>query len=162
MGSFTIIPTNNQSPDATLGGDAVDSPTNTGHTLTSVDVADPVLAESKSCRWFGFRSTPTLIRRTLKIEHSSDGTLTGIGRTNGFTLSYSLNGGGSWTNAVARTNFTGSQSGTFSVDLDASQDTSQVQVRDLLEATCGITSSASASATISNIRIELIFGDLVD
>lgn len=163
MGTFNINPTNNQSPDATLGGDAVSSPTNTGHASSTAAAADPIFIETLSCRWFDFRSTPTLVRRTLKIDHQSDGTLLGIGsKTNEFTLSYSLNGGGSWTNAVSRTNFTSLQSGTFSVDLDPSQDTTQVQVRDFLSATAGLDTTASATATVSNIRIENVFGDLVD
>jgi len=153
-------PTANQSPDATLGGTAVTTPTNTGHasTVTSVSGADNA---EKSARWFSFQAvsgTKTAI--TLKIDHTSSGSLSG-GGSNQFILDYSTNGGGAWTNAVTRTNFTAPEGPTtFSVALSAAQDISQVQVRaDYLVGGAEVGDSASITATIANIKLEVTVRD---
>lgn len=150
-------PTNNQTPDATLGGLAVTSPTNTGHASTGTSASGGA-SQNKSCRWFAFQSVlgqKTAI--TLKIDHTSSGTLVGAGASNAFTLSYSLNGGGSWTNAVVRTNFTSAQGPTtFSVALSVGQDISQVQVRTFYQtSTASELETASVTAAISNIKLEV-------
>jgi hypothetical protein len=87
--------------------------------------------------------------------------LTGIGANNAFTLDYSLNGGGAWTNIVTRTHFTASQGPTtFSVGLSVSQDLTQVSVRDSITATTVSNGeSADATATIANIKIEITLLD---
>lgn len=158
--SFTREPTSNQSPDATLGGVAVTTPTNTGHASTVASASGPG-AQTKSCRWFSFQSASGQIKSiTLKITHTSQGVLANAGG-NTFTISYSLNGGSSWTNAVNRVNFTTSEGPTtFSVALSAGQDISQIQVRDLLDANApGAGDSASVTATVSDIKLEIVTVD---
>lgn len=151
MPTSTSEPTSRETPDATLGGSQVSAPSNTGHGSTTVSPG------VKTCRWFAFQGANGVVTAiTLKITHSSNGTLSGATAENSFTVSYSLNGGSSWTDAVARTNFTASQSGTFSVALSASQNISQVQVRDNIVASeLDVGDTATVSATVSAIRLEI-------
>jgi hypothetical protein len=95
---------------------------------------------------------------TLKVDHTSSGTLLGGGANNAFTLEYSLNGGGAWIGAVSRTHFTASQGPTtFSVALSVGQDLTQVRVRDLIStSTVSGGESASCTVTIANILIEVV------
>lgn len=156
MATQVLQPTASQTPDAVLGGDAVTGITNTGHASTSASGADGS-SQTKSARWHTFQTlSAQIIAITLKITHTSNGALTGVA-DNTFRLQYTLNGGSSWTTAVERLSFTGSQGPTtFSVGLPATQDISQVQVRDLLDAnTADVGDSASATATISDIQVEV-------
>jgi hypothetical protein len=153
----TSNPTSNQSPDATLGGLTVTTPTNTGHASTVTSASGAGGQQERSCRWFNFQSVSGSITAiTLKIDHTSSGTLSG-GSSNLFLLEYSLNGGGSWTTAVSRNNFTSAQGPTtFSVGLSAAQDISQVQVRvDYLTDSNEVGDSTSITATIANIKLEV-------
>src|SRR5262245_49502070 len=136
MALITAQPTANQSPDPGQGGLSVTSPTNTGHASTQSTALDLADSEQRTCIWTGFSAVTGQIQTvTLKIDHTSSGGLTGIGANNGFTLDYSLNGGGAWTNAVTRTHFTASQGPTtFSVALSPTQDLTQVRVRDSINA----------------------------
>jgi hypothetical protein len=157
----TVNPTSNQSPDATLGGSAVTTPTNTGHASTTTTASGAGGSAEKSCRWFAFQAVGgTITAITLKIDHTSSGTLSGSA-SNSFILDYSLNGGSNWTNAVTRSNFTSSQGPTtFSVGLSAGQDISQVQVRvDYLCDSTEAGDSASITATIANIKLEVTVQD---
>jgi hypothetical protein len=161
MALYTYNPTSNTTPDQG-GTSAVTSPTNTGHansTSLSADVAD---SDALSCRWQSFPASAGQISSvTLKVDHTSSGALTGIGANNSFTLDYSVNGGGAWTNIVTRTHFTAAQGPTTaSVALSASQDLTQVRVRDLIStSTVSGGESASCSATIANIKIEVVTVD---
>jgi len=76
-------------------------------------------------------------------------------------VQYTLNGGGAWTTAVQRLGFTASQGPTtFSVGLPVSQDITQVQVRELLEAVGGDPGeSALVTSTIANIKMEVVTYD---
>jgi hypothetical protein len=157
MPSTTINPTANQTPDATLGGAAVTTVSNTGHASTDTSASGAGGSAEKSCRWFTFQSIGGIITAiTLKIDHTSTGTLSGSA-SNAFLLEYSLNNGGSWTTAVSRSNFTSAQGPTtFSVGLSAAQDISQVQVRvDYLCDSTDVGDSASITATIANIKLEV-------
>ncbi len=95
---------------------------------------------------------------TLKIDHTSSGGKTGVGASNSFTLDYSIDNGGAWTNAVTRDNMTSSQGPTtFSAALSAGQNLSQVKVRDSMSATTTSNGeTANASATIANIKLEVV------
>jgi hypothetical protein len=157
MPLFTINPTANETPDATLGGGAVSGATNTGHTST-LTPASGGSSSRKSARWFSFVPIAgTISAITLKIDHTSSGALSGPTPTNQFTLEYSTNGGGAWNPAASRTNFVGAQGPTtFSVGLAISQNVAQVQVRVLYDAgTTDIGDSASITATIANIKLEV-------
>lgn len=154
---ITRQPTANETPDATLGGAAVTTVSNTGHGSTVTSAAGEADSEEKSARWFTFQSISSLITAiTLKVDHTSSGALSGAG-TNSFTLDYSLNSGSNWTNAVTRTNFEASQGPTtFSVGLSAAQDISQVQVRvDYQADSTQVGDAASVTATIANIKLEV-------
>jgi hypothetical protein len=163
--AFTVrTPTSNTSPDPGQGGNAVNSPSNTGHASTScIAIGDDIGAsEEKSCIWTSIASiSGVIISKTLKITHTSSGGIGGASATNQFTLEYSLNGGGSWNTAVSRINMTTSQGPTvFSVALSVGQDLTQVQVRDFIQATAFFSGdSASASATISDIQVEVVTQD---
>src|SRR5262245_39469262 len=118
MSLFTKNPTSNTTPDPGQPGSlAVTSPTNTGHASSQATALDALDSESLSCIWQGFVSVSgRIISKTLKIDHTSSGALTGAGANNAFTLEYSLNGGGSWNTAVSRAHFTAAQGPTtFSV-----------------------------------------------
>src|SRR5262249_52685230 len=119
-------------------------------------------AQTKTCIWQSFPSTGGAITSiTLKVDHTSSGTLSGPSPVNEFKLQYSLNNGSSWTTAVDRVNFTASQGPTtFSVALGVGQDLTQVRVRDLIDAEGSIGGdSASCTATIANIKIEVVTAD---
>lgn len=159
---ITINPTANQTPDVGQGGSAVTGNTNTGHGST-VTSASNGSAQTKTCRWFTFPTVGgTITAITLKVDHTSSGTLSGASN-NAFTLQYSLNNGGAWTTAVSRGNFTASQGPTtFSVGLSVGQDISQVQVRDFMSAdSTGPGDSASVTATIANVKLEVTTVDVV-
>lgn len=70
-------PTSNQTPDATLGGAAVTSVSNTGHGSTvtaSSAVSSASDADEKSARWFGLANVGgqrTSVR--LKLSWTTDG-----------------------------------------------------------------------------------------
>ena len=165
MPTSTVTPTSFTTPDPAQGGLAVTIPSNTGHANTSVSAAgdDLGVSQEKSCLWTGFTNVGgTPITKTLKITHTSQGSVSGASATNQFKLEYSLNGGGAWSSAVSRINMTTSQGPTvFSVALPASQDLTQVRVRDFLQATAlNIGHSAAADATISDIKIEIATQDV--
>lgn len=161
MSITTKTPTSNTTPDPAQGGLAVTTPSNTGHASSSVSASgdDVGAQEKKTCIWSGFAQvsggTRTLVQ--LKVTHTSNGSRVGVTGTNQFNLEYSLNGGGAWNTIVSRNNMTSSQGPTVAtVTLPTSQDLSQVQVRDLIQADAlSVGHSATASATISDIKIEV-------
>lgn len=159
MPLITYNPTNNQTPDATLGGSAVTSPSNTGHGLTQA-ISSGGGSVSESIRWFGVPAVGGQMQSaTLKIGYNITGSRSGPGGTggNGYTLSYSLNGGAGWTNVVSKTNFFSSESGTISVALSVTQDLTQVQVREKSSASTGdVSDNAEMDSTTSGVRIEVV------
>jgi hypothetical protein len=155
----TVNPTSNTTPDPGQGGLAVTSPTNTGHALSTAVATDAADSQQRTCIWSGFANVGG--RRSsviLKIDHTSTGVKIGVGASNSFTLDYSVNNGGAWTNAVTRNNMTSSQGPTtFSVALSVGQDLSQVKVRDSMSAaTSSNGETANATVTIANIKIEVL------
>jgi len=156
---INLLPTANQSPDPGQGGDAVITPTNTGHASTTVEGnGDGVTSQTATCKWSSFQSLPggQILSIKLKFDHSSNGSRVGGGTANSFNVEYSLDGGSNWTNAVARVNFNTLLNGAFSVDLSIGQNISQVQVRDQMIATAVLSgSAASVTASVSNIRLEV-------
>jgi len=156
---FTVQPSNNQSPDATLGGLAVTTPTNTGHASTTASCSGASGVQTKSCRWFGLSNIGGQRSSvTLKFDHTTSGALTGAGASNSYQVDYSLNGGGSWTTALLRQDFTSSQGPTTaSIALPVAQDVSLVQVRDFFSVvTTDAGESASAMSTIAAIKVEVL------
>ena len=145
-----------------IGGDsAVTSATVTGHAATNPVSTGVGFSDNRSCRWSGFPTGPsTRVSATLKVTHTSSGSLTNPGGTahNGFTLEYSLNAGGAWTSIVSRSDFTAAQGPTeFTLTLGAGQDISQVQVRDrITTSTNDINDTSSATVTISGIVVEVV------
>lgn len=164
MALIVSIPTSNTTPDPGQGGAAVTGATNTGHANTSCSaIGDGIgVNQEKSCLWTGFTNVSGLpISKTLKITHTSDGTRNGATSANQLTIGYSLNGGGAWLTAVSRFNMTTPAGPTvFSVPLPASQDLTQVRVRDFISASAtDIGHDATAEATIANISIEVVTQD---
>lgn len=155
----TYQPTANTSPDPGQGGSAVTTPSNTGHASTVSSVTAPSV-QTKTCIWSAFPAGGGQVQSvTLKLDHTSSGALGNVAHTNSFSVDYSLNNGSSWTNAVNRQTFTASQGPTtFSVALPVSQDLTQVKVRDSIgaDASGGGVGTTSATATISNIKIEVV------
>lgn len=166
MATTIVNPTSNTTPDPDLGGLAVTTPANTGH-ASSVSAAagsgsNPV-TRTKSCLWTAFPAalgTPSSV--TLKVGISRTGSTSDafVGTSNRFLVEYSLNGGSSWTALRDNNNFTDSVSTTDTAALLTSQDLEQVLVRDLISATKSGTESASATATVSDIRIEVVTPDV--
>lgn len=159
--TITKQPTANETPDSSqiVGDLAVTGASNTGHSATIASALGVGSLEDKTCRWSGFAAGPggNVVSVTLKITHTSSGTLTGATAANRFTLDYTLNGGTNWTNAVDRLDFTASEGPTtFSVALPNGQNLTQVQVRDVISALSNdAADSAGATATISGIQIEI-------
>jgi len=155
---ITVNPTSNQSPDATLGGLAVTTPSNTGHALTQT-VSNDGGSTTKTIRWFSFpvvNGTKKLV--TLKIDHNTEGVLVGGGALNDYLLEHSTNGGSSWSTTVHRANLTSQVVATVSVPLSVGQDISQVQVRETNFAfTVDPGESAQVASTTSNVRVEIEF-----
>lgn len=98
---------------------------------------------------------------TLKASWSITGTLSGAGATSQFEINHSTNGGSSWAATVVRSNVNAADSGTISVTLSASQDISQVKVRDLF--LCSVLDAGSESAegtmTFSVLQVEILYPD---
>lgn len=186
MALLTRNPTANQTPDATLGGNAVTDVTNTGHgsTVTASSAPDGATdSDEKSARWFTFVAGAGLVTAVrLKMSWLSSGSVTtGVGEGGGpsnataqFLLQYSVNGGSNWTNIVneqiAAQSIVAADSDSFTnnssadIDLGVTQDITQVQVRaDYVttadSALAGDTADASVTATISDIRIEITIAD---
>lgn len=153
--------TANETPDSGQGGtSAVTGNTNTGHGSTTSSVVD-VNSQNKTCRWSGFAAAPYghIVSVTLKVDYTSDGSFTATG-LNAFVLDYSLNNGSNWTNGVNRTQFNSPTTTTFSVTLPNNQNLTQVQVRDSIQADGQNPGDTAAStATVSNIRIEVVTQD---
>lgn len=188
MSVFIQQPTNNQTPDTTLGGNAVSSITNTGHgsTITaSSAISEASDADEKSARWFdipniGGQKTDVRLKLSWTTDGSANASDDGLGGSGDasaqFIIEYSLNGGSSWNTVVTDDASISSPPGggpdTFDNDnsadisLPISQDLSQVQVRvDYLtnaNASGGPGNSGSGSvsnATISGIQVEVTLVD---
>lgn len=156
MADQILQPTSNTTPDPGQGGSAVSTPTNTGHGSTIVSSSGTNL---KTCLWTIFQlpaSTPSKIK--IKASFSQNGTVTGPNAGNDFLIEYSLNGGGSWNVLHSASDITSSSSGTVEAVLTATQDISQVRVRDNLSAFLLNGDSASLTASVSDIQLEVDFG----
>lgn len=131
---------------------------NTGHgSTTSAQVGSGTT--NKTCRWTTFPAVAgTVVTLVVKADWSEDGTVVS-GGSNLFQLAYSVNGGGAWTTFLSHANVTSASSGTASATLTTS-DPTQVQVRDLLRAAGTVGGdSASVTATVSNVRLEVTTQD---
>lgn len=155
MATITRQPTSNTTPDGGLGGTAVTGASNTGHSSTLVS-APLGGSANKSCRWSGFanvtepRSSVKLIFDWVQNGDVSNGT------GNEFTVQYSINGGSNWNNVFSHVGFQGSASfNGETVVLSASQDLSQVQIRDNLATSSTAEETGVMTATVSSIRIEV-------
>ena len=157
MGFRTINPTANTTPDPGQGGLSVTGATNTGHASTTA-LAIGATSTTRSCIWSGFPSAVGQISAVnLKVDFIQDGTLSdgGIATSNGFRIQYSLNGGGAWISLRDVTQITSLSNGTDTVALSVNQDLTQVQVRGRLVANSIAGQSASLTATVSGIRLEV-------
>lgn len=159
MSLIVVQPNVNTTPDLDQGASsAVTGISNTGHGATASSAGGEGDTEIKTAKWSSF--SPVGGQKSsivLKIDHTSSGALSGVTANNSFTLEYSLNGGSSWATAVSRSNFTALQGPTtFSIALPNTQDISQVQVRDKIQAsTDAIGHTATATVTIANIKLEV-------
>ena len=162
MGQATYNPTANQTPDATLGGSAVTTPTNLGYANTSLTAVD---GENFSASWRGF-SFPAIggppQSVTLKVDWSHFGSLTGAGsKNNSHKIEYSVNGGGAWTTLLNNVGITSSSNGTATATLTLPLDATQLQVRSSLSVTTSVAgTTASVTANISQVRIEVVVYDV--
>ena len=165
MGVLNIIATTTETPaPGVFGSGTVTNPTGSGHDNSSVGTSVGNPDVGMSCEFRGYPGSPTLLTRIIKASWSIDGSIVGAGATSGYEIDYSLNGGSSWNLAILRNNVNAPDSGTISITLSTGQDMSLVRVRDLFQ--CSVadpdTEGANGSMTLSNLRIELVFGDLVD
>jgi hypothetical protein len=161
MATYTYNPTSNTTPDPAQGGVAVTGNTNTGHASTAAIAVDAT-SQTKSCLWTGFPAAAgQILSVTLKVDFIQNGTLSdgGAATSNQFRVQYSLNGGGAFSSLRDVTQITSSTSGTDSLALSVGQDLTQVQVRDKMVATSVAGESATAVATVSNIRIVVVTVD---
>lgn len=162
MALVTKNPSANENPDSgQAGAVAVTTPSNTGHSATTAS-ASGATEQTKACRWSGFSSAAgTISSVTLKVGWQQNGNLSdgGVSTSNQFTIEYSLNNGSSWNTLRDSTQIQAITSGTAQVSLLTNQDLTQVQVRDTLFAAGVIGESASVTATVSAIRIEVEVDD---
>jgi hypothetical protein len=160
----TLQPTSNTSPDPGQGGASVNSPSNTGHSSTTSSATGDASVTTRSCIWTGFAAIavrPSKI--TLKVQYARNGTLEDPAFvSNTFAIQYSLDGGSVWNDLVSDSDFDFLVSTTAELDFPLTQDTSLVQLRDLIQAFGGedppTPLTASATATVSNIRLEITYG----
>mgnify|MGYP003578142589 CR=1 FL=1 len=161
MATRTLQPTANETPDTGQGGAAVTGNTNTGHGATTSSQVGAG-ATSKTCRWSGIGAAPagSVISITLKADWTENGSITGAG-TNLFRIQYSTNGGGAWNTLISHSNVTSASGPTTATQaLSTSQDLTQVQVRDLIQAAAsGGGDSASITGTVANILVEVVLVD---
>ncbi len=158
MSTATRNPTSNTSPDPGQGGLAVTGNTNTGHASTTA--ASGIGTQTKTCIWQGFPAAGgVVVSSTLKVDFTQDGSLDAGATANQFLVEYSLNGGAAWNTLRDAQNITSPSSGTDSVSLSLSQDLTQVKVRDKLVGTGSGGDVGVVSATVSDIRIELVLQD---
>lgn len=159
MSVVTRQATANQSPDPGQGGSAVTGAANTGHDSTTVSTVG-LDDQFATCLWSGFAAAPAeqIFSTVLKFDWSENGSNSG-GGVNVFKVQYSLNGGSSWTDAINHTPITGANNGSTSISLSASQDLTQVQVRDFIEASSPDGGTSSVTASVSNIKLEVVVVD---
>jgi len=160
MSLLTYNPTSNVTPDPGQGGLSVVGNINTGHSNTTSSVSG-VGTQDRTCKWTAFPAgggLPSSV--TLKADWSQNGSLSGISPANLFQIQYSVNGGSTWTTLKASSNITSSTSGTSTASLSLTQNLTQVQVRDLIEATgSDAGDSAAVTASVSNIKIDVVSYD---
>src|SRR5262245_49165699 len=157
----TLNPTANQTPDAGQGGLGVTGISNTGHSTTTASAANGN-NQTKTARWFTFSSgVPTPQTLTLKVGWSVSGSLViVVASFNSFNIEYTVNGGTNWTTLVSLNDITSPSNGTGTATLSATQNISQVQVRDSLNAqTTDVGDSASISGSTSSIRLEAVYAE---
>ena len=159
----TLQPTSNTNPDPAQGGGAVSSATNTGHGSTTASQA-AAGTQTKSCIWTGVGPGAGLvISAALKFDWSEDGTVVvGTGSAgNSFRLQYSLDGGSVWNTIFNHTDVTSPTTSSSTVSLTLPQDFSLIQFRSRLTATATAdpSDSASITASVSNLRVEVTVAD---
>lgn len=145
----TYNPTSFTNPDPGQGGNAVVGASNTGHANSTVTGGGGL--DQKSCLWTGFQNFPgQRVSVVLKVDWSESGSPGAIGN-NRFNCSFSINGGTNWNDLFNHPNVNSVGSGTAQTVLSNSQDLTQVQVRDFLEAA----DDANLTGALSAIRIEV-------
>jgi hypothetical protein len=170
MGRYLYPSKNFESPDTTQppGTSPVTGASATGHASTTSQAQDGG-SEQKTCRWFDLSSAPgypgpsNRTSTTLRITHSSSGSLLNLGASNLFRIEYSLDGGSNWLTAVQRLNFTSPEGPqTVTINLLNNQSISLVQIRDLVSASSiDPGDSATCVGTVSDIQIEVVSVDRV-
>jgi RHS repeat-associated protein len=193
-GVVTLYPSANQSPDpGQVGTLAVTDISNAGHgsTLTGVSAFDIQTQPAKnntqqrSARWSSFQTGPAgVVSLKLKFDWTTSGNVNASVEVGGSAyaridsgISYSLDGGSSWTNALSRFRQVSqsgegiqgdgiSEGGSVEVILSPSQNISLVQVRDFMKANAAANapgqvsgaiaeSGAGITTSVSNIRLEV-------
>jgi len=142
------------SPDGGVSS-AVDNPSTLGHDPTNVFSTSGLI--SKTCRWRGFSAPGVqIVSLALKADWSVNGSLSGVSADSVFSLEYSLDGGSNYTTEVLRNDVVAPDSGSINVPLSTGQDLTQVRLHDFITAG-GFGGSASLTASVSNIRIEMTY-----
>lgn len=190
MSIGTKNPTVNTTPDPVQGGIAVTGNSNTGHGSTNSTASrnsTGATTQLKTCIWTTFLAGAGQIKRIdLKFSWTAVGTTSVntlvVGDSGSaailFTVDYSLNNGGVWTNKVEQTIVTVeadgddasdnlNTSGSETVSIPVTTPLTQVQVRDFIEATVdvtedgagAVTADADITVTISDIRLEVTLID---
>ena len=160
MALNTYNPTANTTPDPGQGGSAVSGNINTGHSSTTSSAVNGS-SQTKTCVWQTFPAGGGQVASaTLKFDWSENGSINNSAN-NEFKVEYSINGGGAWTAVFDHTGITSSTTSNSQVSLSAGQDLTAVRVRDSIVATAsaGVGNSSSVTASISNIRVELVTVD---
>jgi hypothetical protein len=161
MATVNTNPTTATTADPGQGGVAVTGAVNTGHASTQ-SLKSGAGATTKTCMWNGFSSVAgTITSVILKVDWIQNGSASDgfVGTANQFTIDYSINGGGAWLSLRNVSQIGALTSGTSTVTLLTSQNLTQVRVRDALIATGVLGETAEVTATISNIRIEVVTTD---
>jgi hypothetical protein len=159
MTVVTRTPTSNTTPDPGQGGSAVTGADNNGHGSTTVSQVVSGTS-TKSCVWSGFAAVTQQIKSIkIKFDYTEDGTI--VDGNTSFRVQYSLDGGGAFITIFDHLDVAAPNSANSETTLaNPSQDITQIQVRDRLQATSTPdVGGVILTASISNIVVEITLAD---
>jgi len=180
MSVFTVQAVTLQSPDPNFGTDgAVTTQTAGGHAASQVIDTGPGAPQNKSARWSAYALVGLVKKFTVKFDWAinpggvdTDITLGGTANADAsFDVTLSVDGGATFpTSLLSRSaSISGNndvsliESGSVSFDISSIPAIGQIQIRDRLHAnattTGGGSATASVTATISNLRLEVATHD---
>jgi hypothetical protein len=166
MALFTSNPTAFTTPaPGVFGVDTVLNPTNTQHDATLAQAGGGVGTPTDvgvSIEWRSFVLPPgAVLSINLRFNWSTDGFNFGSPFTPLHEIDYSLNNGGSWTVLVFDSDVDAPASGSINQSIPATQDISQIRVRNIGLASVADeeTENAGIQIEMNSVRLEIVVAD---